>query len=300
MPAQSSCQRSQKLGREKNPNERPNAHANPAKAAPAKEAPAAVADVSSKGDAKGKAKEEKGKGKDGKGKGKGSSREDKAKTPCVFFQMPSGCVHGSSCAYLHEEVKAESSPGLKAEPKPKPKTSPKPACKGKVMAAVAIVAALSSMAMPAEGCLEFAADTGAGRHLVSLQALERQGIHHDFFDRFVVPSSESLRFTTGGGNRDSSDAIGLKDKEEGVFKEANHFVLESCPFVRLVGLDISSGMGFLWLPNQLPCYIKDCSKFQYKPNEENRIRATRVELTFLILLGLLTSSPECLERCLMM
>ena len=146
------------------------------------------------------------------------------------------------------------------------------------MAAVAIVAALSSMAMPAEGCLEFAADTGAGRHLVSSQALERQGIHHDVFDRFMVPSSESLRFTTGGGNRDSSDAIGpgLKDKE-GVFKEANNFVLASCPFVRSVGLDINSGMGFLWLPDQFPWYIKDCSKLQFKTNEENLIRATRVE-----------------------
>ena len=98
-----------------------------------------------------------------------------------------------------KKVKTDSSLGPKAEPKPKPKTSPKPAPKGKVMAAVAIVAALSSMAMPAEGCLELAAGTGAGRHLVSSRILERQGIHHDVFDRFMVPSSESLRFTTVGG-----------------------------------------------------------------------------------------------------
>ena len=93
-------------------------------------------------------------------------------------------------AYLHEKVKpgSEDKPNAKAEPKPKPKDNAK-ACS------------------PAEGCLEFAADTGAGRHLVSSQALERQGIHHEMFDRFMVPSSEGLRFTTGGGNRDSSDAI---------------------------------------------------------------------------------------------
>ena len=66
----------------KNLKEKANAPANPAKAAPAKEAPAAVADVSSKGDAKRKAKKEKGKGK---GKGKEVPREDKAKRPCVFF-----------------------------------------------------------------------------------------------------------------------------------------------------------------------------------------------------------------------
>ncbi len=39
----------------------------------------------------------KAKGEKGKGKGKGKTplaAEQKSKTPCVFFQMPSGCVHG--------------------------------------------------------------------------------------------------------------------------------------------------------------------------------------------------------------
>ena len=66
----------------------------------------------------------------------------------VLPKMPSGCVHGSSCAYLHEKVK----PDAKAEATAKPKAQPKP--KAKAMAAVAIVAALSSMSMPVEGRLE--------------------------------------------------------------------------------------------------------------------------------------------------
>ena len=261
----------------KDPKEKSNPLANPANAAavpppPPKETPAAPADPSSpKNDPKGKSgKGDKGKGEKGKGKGKGLSKEDKAKTPCVFFQMPSGCVRGSSCAYLHEKVK----PDAKAEATAKPKAQPKP--KAKAMAAVAIVAALSSMAMPVEGRLEFAAGTGAGRHLVSPQSLERQGVSPEMFSQFQLPSHESLRFSTGGGKRDSSDAIGLRDRE-GIFQEANHFALDSCPFVRSVGLDVSDGMGFLWLPNQLPCYIKACNQFQFQTDESNLIRASRVD-----------------------
>ena len=76
------------------------------------------------------------------------------------------------------------------------------------------------MAMPVEGRLEFAADTGAGRHLVSPQSLERQGVSPEVFSQFQLPSHESLR--------DSSDAIGLRDRE-GLFQEANHFALDSRP-----------------------------------------------------------------------
>ena len=157
------------------------------------------------------------------------------------------------------------------------------------MAAVAIVAAISSMAMPVEGCLEFAADTGAGRHLVSPQSLERQGVSPQAFSQCQLRSHENLRFSTGGGNRNSSDAIGLRDAE-GIFHEANHFVLGPRPFVRSVGLDVSNGMGFLWLPNQLPCYIKECAEFQFQTAESNLIRASRVEhSTSQILLELLIS-----------
>ena len=62
------------------------------------------------------------------------------------------------------------------------KAKPKPATP-KVAAAVAIVAALSSMVTPSQafGGLEWAVDTGAGRHLVSYEALQEQGYHRSFF-----------------------------------------------------------------------------------------------------------------------
>ena len=40
------------------------------------------------------------------------------------------------------------------------------------------------MAMPVEGRLEFAADTGADLHLVSPQSLERQGVSPEVFSQF--------------------------------------------------------------------------------------------------------------------
>ena len=111
------------------------------------------------------------------GKAKTSAKnltpEQKAKTPCIFFQMPSGCIHGDKCAYSH----VKSPPPAKAKNENDPKAKPKP--KPKVAAAVAIVAALSSMVTPSQafGSLEWAADSGAGRHLASFEALREQGYH---------------------------------------------------------------------------------------------------------------------------
>lgn len=61
------------------------------------------------------------------GKGKPKRVEEKARTPCIFHQMPSGCVHGDQCAYSHAAspstahlTKAKAD----AKPKPKPKSTP--------------------------------------------------------------------------------------------------------------------------------------------------------------------------------
>lgn len=77
--------------------------------------------------------------------------------------MPSGCSHGEKCMYPHVKPPAQAKEKLdsKAGAKAKPKQSAP-----KVAAAVAIVAALSSMVTPSQAIvsLEGAADTGAGRH----------------------------------------------------------------------------------------------------------------------------------------
>ena len=62
-------------------------------------APAAIAPSSeSKTSPKGKAK----------GKGKAMTAEQKAKTACIFDRMPTGCVHGEKCQYLHEPAPSPS------------------------------------------------------------------------------------------------------------------------------------------------------------------------------------------------
>ena len=128
------------------------------------------------------------------------SAEEKAKTPCIFHQMPSGCVHGAKCAYSHSKA-----------PPPKPKAEGTPAAAAKTLATVAILAA--TMLQPSQaGQIEWAADSGAGRHLASFEALSDQGYDRSFFDGFFNQSHESLRFSTGGGQKDSSFAIVFQDR----------------------------------------------------------------------------------------
>ena len=120
---------------------------------------------------------------------------EKAKAPCIFHQMPSGCIHGANCQYDHREVP----PPKKSEPDAKSKS--KTASVPKVPAAVAIIAVLSSMISPSQsfGTLEWCADTGAGRHMISDEALSGQGFQYDAVSSFANDSHENFKFSTGGG-----------------------------------------------------------------------------------------------------
>ena len=159
--------------------------------------------------------------------GKSLTPAEKTKTPCIFHQMPSGCIHGAKCQCSH----AKTPPPKKSEPDAKSK--PKAASVPKVPAAVAIIAALSSMIAPSQssGTLEWCADTGAGRHLTSFEALSSQGFQYDAVSSFANDSSENLKFSTGGGEKASSQTVGLRDSS-GFLSDAHHFLLESCPLVR--------------------------------------------------------------------
>ena len=188
--------------------------------------------------------------------------------------MPSGCVHGSNCQYAHVRTDVPKNPPPKkndkdGKAKAKAKSDPK-ASPPKALAAVAILAA---SVLGANG-FEFAADTGAGRHLISRESLINQGASGLDFDRNTRVAGESLRFHTGGGTRNSSDSIGLRDD---IFGTSNHFILDGCPFVRSVGVDVQqNGFGFVWLPGQLPFYIKDPSNCKIESPESNKIYASRV------------------------
>ena len=132
----------------------------PAKAAPAAATNANAAAAPSKLVPKKTGVKSPPKGKS-KGHGKPLGAEEKAKTPCIFHQMPSGCVHGARCSYSHSKAppakpKSEGS----ADPKPKPKTAP--AAAAKTLATLAILAA--TMLQPSQpsqaGLIERA--TGSG------------------------------------------------------------------------------------------------------------------------------------------
>ena len=79
--------------------------------------------------------------------------------------MPSDCVHGAKCAYSHSKAPpAKPKSEGNADPKPKPKIAP--AAAAKTLATVAILAA--TMLEPSQaGLIEWAAGSGAGRHLTS-------------------------------------------------------------------------------------------------------------------------------------
>jgi hypothetical protein len=70
------------------------------------------------------------------------------------------------------------------------------------------------MVIPSQaiGGLEWAADTGAGRHLVSYEALQEQGYHRSL-SAFANDSHKKLNFSTGGGFKESSDTIGFQDQD---------------------------------------------------------------------------------------
>ena len=121
-----------------------------------------------------------------------------------MFMVPTVNMHmsGQMLPRIHHLRRMTRTGKAKAKAKSDPKSSPP-----KALAAVAILAA---SVLGANG-FEFAADTGAGRHLISREALINQGASGLDFDRNTRVAGESLRFHTGGGTRNSSDSIGLRD-----------------------------------------------------------------------------------------
>ena len=128
------------------------------------------------------------------------------------MHIPSNaCVHGGTCQYSHVKALPAKPKNSKADSRAKPKPATP-----KVAAAVAITAALSSMVTPSQaiGSLEWAADTGAGRHLVSYEALQEQGYHSSLFSEFANDSGEKLFFQQAVVSRNRPTPLGSKTKME--------------------------------------------------------------------------------------
>ena len=205
-----------------------------------------------------------------KAKAKAMTDAEKAKTPCIFFQMPSGCIHGDNCKFSHKTAA------------PKPKAKAKDGAKSKpgamTKAVVALVAA-SSLCTPVISAgptyaVEWAADTAAGRHLGSAKALFDQGIPRDAFDRYLGASKSPVTFHTGGGPQPGVQTLGFMSNN---MDFANHYMLDSCPLVRSTGIDVDSGKAFVWLPGSLPFFVSDVSQLIVHCPESCRQYATRVD-----------------------
>jgi hypothetical protein len=111
---------------------------------------------------------------------------------------------------------------------------------------------------------------------VSYETLQEQEYHRSLFSGFANDSHEKLNFSTGGGFKKSSDTIGFQD-QDGILGDANHFLLDSCPMVRSIGLGVEqNGLGFIWLPGSLPFLVRDPSKCHLTRDEENKFYASRV------------------------
>ena len=93
---------------------------------------------------------------------------------------------------------------------------------------------------------------------------------------FANDSHENPKFSTGGGEKCSSQTAGLRDNS-GFLSDAVHFLLESCPLVRSIGLDApKGGFGFVWMPNSRPYFAKDPSNFDITYDESNKFYASRI------------------------
>ena len=205
-----------------------------------------------------------------KAKAKALTDAEKAKTPCIFFQMPSGCIHGDNCKFSHKAAPTKPKTKAKETPKGKP---------GAVAKAVVALVAASSLCTPAVSAgptfaIEWAADTAAGRHLGSAKALCDQGVPHSAFSEFLGASKSPVTFHTGGGPQPGVKTLGFQSDN---MDFANHYMLDSCPLVRSTGIDVDSGRAFIWLPGSLPFFVSDTSQLRIQCPEHLRHYATRVD-----------------------
>ena len=185
--------------------------------------------------------------------------------------MPNGCSHGSNCKYSHEDrVPKGKLKGKDAPPKGK---------RGPLAKAMLALVAAASLCKPTAGSgpecsVEWAADSAAGRHLGSHQALLEQGIPSSALQSCLRATDNPVTSSTGGGPQPGVQTLSMNCNN---MPEANHYFLESCPAVQSTGLDVESGKAFIWIPVSLPFFVSDASKLRIKCPEELKHYAVRVE-----------------------
>ena len=260
------------------------------------------------GDTKGKGKgDNKAKGKDGKGQGGPKDTNPRSKAPCIFF--PQGtCTRGDSCPFSHDVVDGSPAPKSKAQSNataaPKAKTAAAVAFASLPSATASSESAMTALVRMCTAplryiarvfacvvpvlhssvahtqisagvsstsfCVDWIADSGAGRSLGSVSSLEEGGIPSGLIKDNTTVTEFPIDFATGGGSRRGDQTIGY---EGDVFGRTNAYLLpKGCPLVRSLGEIVNRNKirPFVWLPGELPFFVTSS-----RPSSDCKCRALK-------------------------
>ena len=117
-------------------------------------------------------------------------------------------------------------------------------------------------------------DSGAGRIILSKDALIAQGFPKSVIDANVGTASQNMQFECGGGDINSSKSIGLTGPNIG---QTEGYVLDKAPFAASMGEIVASGRPLIWITGQKPFHVNDQSKLKIICPLKNRQYADRVE-----------------------
>ena len=127
---------------------------------------------------------------------------------------------------------------------------------------------------PQRYVVELMGDTGAGRHLVSVQAFISQGIPEKVVKSATRETQFPIQFETGGGEQGGNTTISLSCPE--MKHKALLYILESCPLALSIGQVVEeSKLPFVWVPGHLQFFIKG-DTLRWSCPKDQRIYATRI------------------------
>lgn len=122
--------------------------------------------------------------------------------------------------------------------------------------------------------VELMGDSGAGRHLGSIQAFANQGIPEEAIKAVLRDTKFPVQFETGGGDQDGKKTITLKCPD--MHHSSLMYMLENCPLALSIGQIVNeSKLPCVWIPGQVPFFAKPES-LKWNCHPKNRINASRV------------------------
>jgi hypothetical protein len=127
---------------------------------------------------------------------------------------------------------------------------------------------------PQRYVVELMGDTGAGRHLGSVQAFIDQGIPEKVVKSATRATQFPIQFETGGGEQGGNTTISLSCPE--MKHQALLYLLKSCPLALSIGQVVEeSKLPFIWVPGHLPFFVKS-DTLKWSCPKDQRIYASRI------------------------